>query len=459
MMLPRYLLIFLLGVIPATLLAQQSHASISGLIIDPSGSGIPGASVEARNVDTNLRVRTLSSAEGNYFIGSLPSGSYELKVEAKGFRDFTRQGIVMAVGDKVAIAVTMQLGEATQSVTVKADLTAVENDQTVMSAVTTGREAAEVPMAGRQVYQFLLYSVGVVQSYVGADARDTSWSSNGDYSIHGGRPNTNAFVMDGSPQGSRGIWTMAPLSDSVAEFKIASPITDASYGLTGGGVVQVKIKSGTNQFHGVLSEALRNGKMDANQTQLNQALVTSPYLTKVNTWNIFSAMIGGPIRKNKLFFNAYYDAARMRDGSTLTSTIPTLYQRGGDFSQTFTSSGQLVQIYDPLTTTLVNGHYVREPFAGNVIPKSRFVKPATSVLALLPNPNIILDPVTQTNNWIAAPNPGATTLNNEYSKFEYLWSPAHRTTGSQTYTWDRNLYWGSRYGENSPLNAGIREQT
>jgi hypothetical protein len=433
-------------------LAQEYHALISGTVTDPSGAAVPDASVSVRNVKTNMVVKIQTGSSGNYGIAQLPTGSYELTVEAKGFQTYKRQGITLSVGDRASVNVTLQVGQRSDSMTVTADLGAGEANQSVMGLVTDSKVLAETPLQGRQIYQLLTLTAGVVQSYVGPDTRDTGWSFNGDYSIHGSYPNANLFMMDGNMMGGKGSWTMAPLVDAVEEFKIASPVTDSSYGLSGGGVVNITMKAGNNELHGTVSEFLRNAVMDANRTELNRALATSPYLKKQNTWNMFSARVGGPIIKNKLFYSGYYDGNRIRDGEGgggNAVTVPTVPQRAGDFSQTFNADGNLMVIYDPLTTVpSADGWYTRQPFLNNIIPENRIVEPARHILNSIPLPNLVTNPLTNVSNYISIPNAARISLNNYFAKFDYLWNNHHRTSLSQTYSWDENIesgngFWGS----------------
>jgi hypothetical protein len=445
--------IFFLTLIASLAFGQDFYASLSGTVTDPSGAAIPNVSVAARNVGTNITVRAVTGAAGNYLIPQLTTGEYQLTAEAQGFRSYTRQGIHLSVGDKAGVDIPMQIGDATQSVSVTAELATVEANQSVMGLVSDEKVVSEVPLQGRQVFEVLLYSAGVLFTSTAAlNPKNTLWEANGEYSINGSRPGTNAFLVDGRPSGARGTPNGSPLVDAVEELKIASPVSDASLGLSGGGVVNLKMKSGTNEIHGSLSEFLQNVKMDANVTQTNRALVLSPYLKNQNTQNSFAARVSGPIVKNRFFYTGHYQGTRMRQSRPTTITMPTLDQRAGDFNTTLNSARQSILVYDPLTTVQTGNTFTRSPFAGNIIPASRIAAPSRNILAFLPTPNLVTDPVTNINNYASVPNSRWIDPNEYYVKTDFFWNERHRSSASNTYSWaSNNQPAGNGLPRNNPL--------
>ena len=155
------------------------------------------------------------------------------------------------------------------SVTVTAELTGIESNQSVLGQLMDNKKVSELPLNGRQVFMLLQLSAGVVftQQQFGATgfSGTRAWDINGQLTIHGSRANSNAFMLDGAPLGVNGAWNYAPLVDAVEEFKVSSPANDASHGLTGGGVVNMTMKSGTNQLHGLASDFVRNNIFDADR--------------------------------------------------------------------------------------------------------------------------------------------------------------------------------------------------
>lgn len=443
-------LIALLGL--SRLIAQEFRASLSGQVLDPSGATISGCTITAANVATGVRVTTKSGADGYYMLTRLPPGAYDLSAEATGFRAYTRRGITLNIGDKANADIRMEIGALADSVTVTAELTGVESNQSVMGQLMDNQKVSELPLNGRSFITLLQFSSGVIfttqvfgsAGWTGTRQFETGPSA-GAFTMHGSRPSTNAFLLDGAPQGVEGGVSYTPLIDGVEEMKVVAPTSDASYGLSGGAVVNVTMKSGTNQFHGVLSEFLRNNVFDANFTQTNRAAAARPDLKKnQHQWNNFSGLLSGPIIKNKLFFSANYDGFRERVPQPVTSTLPTLPQRAGDFSQTFNGSGGLVVIYDPLTTRQVGNNFVRDPIAGNRIPDQRMSPIARNILKYVPAPNLVTDPITNINNFAASPNVGRYGYDSYYIKADYVWSQNQRTfvSGTQNRGHEFNSYNG-----------------
>ncbi len=456
----RHLILFALLAPSAN--AQEFYATISGTVTDPSGAAIANAALSARNVGTNVTVRAQTGPDGSYNISRLPTGDYQLIAEAQGFRTYVRKGIRLSVGDQAGVDIPMQVGDAAQSVNVNEELGAVEANQSVMGLVSSEKVVSEVPLQGRQVFEMLLYSAGVLFTATAAlNPQNTQWDVHGDYTINGSRPGTNAFLIDGAPAGARGSWNTSPMVDAVEEFKVTSPVSDASNGLSGGGVVSVKMKSGTNEIHGSLSEFLQNVKLDSNVTQTNRALALSPFLKNQNSQNSFAARISGPILKNRFFYTGHYEGTRIRQSRPATVSIPTLEQRAGDFNQTFNSAKQNILMYDPLTTVQTGSTFTRSPIPGNVIPASRIAAPARSILGFLPTPNLVTDPVTNINNYASVPNSRWIDPNDYYVKADYIWNERHRTSASDTYAWAyNNQPAGNGLPRGNPLrNIGAQSRT
>ena len=463
---PRYLLFalaWLMASIP--LPAQEFRALIYGAVTDPTGSAIPNVTITAQNVGTGVRVATTSRPDGNYVLPQLPTGQYELTAEAAGFRRFVRQGVVLNVGDKANVAIRMEVGDLNQSVTVTAELTAIESNQSVMDQLIDNKKVSELPLNGRQVFMLLQFSAGVLftQQVFGSSGFSGTrpYDVNGTVSIHGSRPGgawdgSNSFLLDGAPLGVSGNWNYSPLVDAVEEFKVSTPANDASQGLTGGGVVNMTMKSGTNQFHGVVSHFIRNNVFDANATQTNRAAAQRPDLKKQqHQWNHAAVMLSGPIIRNKLFFAGHYEGYRERVPFPITVTLPTMEQRAGDFSRTFNASNQLIVVSDPLTTRLDAGRYVRDAFPGNRLPASRMLAVAQNIIKVIPAPNIVTNPVTNFNNYAASPNIGQFDYDGQHVKADYNWSAQQRTSMSQTYNRGSGRRSGNGIPSGNPAKTGV----
>jgi len=421
--------------------AQEYRALISGQVVDPSASAVPNAAVTATNADTNITIATATSADGYYVLAQVPSGRYTIACEAPGFRKFTRSGVSLGVGDKVTVNIRLEVGDVTESVTVTAELLSTETNRSVVGQLMDNKGVSELPLNGRQVFMLMQLSAGVIftQKQFGASgfSGTRAWDVNGAWTMHGGVTDSNAFLVDGaSINAGTGGWRFAPLVDGVEEFKVTAPSADASLGLSGGGVVNMTMKSGGNAFHGTFSEYVRNHIFDAVSTQTNRAAAQRPDLrNQQHQWNDFAALVSGPIKKDRFFFSAWYEGFRERIPFPTTQTVPTLRERAGDFSETRNASGQTFVVFDPLTTVQQGNVFVRRPFDRNVVPPGRIHGIAANVMKFFPLPNIVTNPVTQTNNYAASPNVGTYTYDAWFSKFDYVWSPNHRSTASVTENW------------------------
>ncbi|MFB3826644.1 MAG: carboxypeptidase regulatory-like domain-containing protein [Bryobacteraceae bacterium] len=423
--------------------AQEFRALIYGRVTDSSSAVIPNVKVTASNTATGAAATTVSAPDGNYVLPQLPAGRYDVTAEAEGFRRYSRQGITLAVGDKANVEIRMEVGALSESVTVTAELTGIESNQSVMGQLMNSKAVAELPINGRQIFMLLQLSAGVLftQQQFGSSGFSGTrpWDVNGTVSIHGSRPGgaqagSNAFLLDGAPLGVSGAWTYSPLVDAVEEFKVTMPASDASQGLTGGGVINMTTKSGTNQLHGVLSHFIRNNIFDAVATQTNRAAAQRPDLKKQqHQWNAWSAMLSGPVIRNRLFYSGHYEGYRQRVPFPVTVTVPTLEQRSGDFSRTFNASGQPILVFDPLSTRAEGSRFVRDAFPGNRIPVNRTSNVARNVLKLIPAPNIVTDAVTNFNNFASSPNVGRYRYDAYFFKIDYLWNSAHRSFGSHSH--------------------------
>jgi hypothetical protein len=446
-------------VLPALLFAQEFRAMISGSVTDPSGGAVAGATVTATNLSTNSQTIVRAGSDGNYVLPQLAPGRYELTVEGAGFQKYTRSGITLNIGDKASVQIRLEMGKLTESVTVNAELTGIEQNQSVMGQLMDNKKVSELPLNGRQVFMLLQLSAGVVftQQQFGASgfSGTRAWDINGNYTIHGSRPNTNAFLLDGAPLGVDGKWDYAPLVDAVEEFKVTAAASDASHGLTGGGVINMTMKGGTNQIHGLASEFIRNNIFDALATQTNRAAAQSPYLkNQQHQWNSFAAMISGPIIKNKFFYSGNYEGYRERTPFPVTNSVPTLEQRAGDFSRTFNAAGGLTVIYDPLTTRQSGNNFVRDPFSENRVPAQRIVPVAKNILGYVPVPNIVTNPVTNLNNFASSPNIGEYGYDSFYMKFDYNWNSKHRSFGSHTQNHGQEFRTQTGFPKGNPAKYG-----
>jgi hypothetical protein len=434
--------------------AQEFRALISGQITDPSGAAVTGATVIATNLATNITLTTTSGADGHYVLAQVPPGAYSISGEAAGFKKFVRTGISLEVGDRATVNMPLQVGQQTESVTVTAELAAIDTDRSVTNQLMDNKAVSELPINGRQVFMLMQLSAGTVftQQQFGASgfSGTRAWDTNGSLTMHGGSTGSNQFNLDGaSINAGTGEWKFAPLVDGIEEFKVSTPASDASLGLSGGGVINMTMKGGTNGFHGTFSEYVRNNIFDAVATQTNQSSIRATQ----HQWNDFSTLVSGPIVKNKLFFSSWYEGFRERIPFPVTTTVPSELQRAGDFSETRNASGQLIVIYDPFSTVVSGSGFSRTAFADNKIPASMQSTISKNLMNFFPHANTAGVAYTQVNNYIATPNIGKYGYNAWYSKFDYVWNPFHRTSGSVSQNWGFE-YRSSNGIQNSPAKSG-----
>lgn len=442
--------------IPFSATAQSFRATIAGRVTDPGGLNIPHAQVSAVNSDTQAASTTYSDNDGNYVLTELPAGTYDLSAKADGFGPYVRRGLVLNVGERANVDVQLEVGTVNATVAVTADLTGVESNQDITGQLTDTRHVSDLPLNGRQAFMLLQLSTGVVftQQFFGPGgfSGTRAYDVNGEWTIQGSYVNpttnqgSNAFMLDGAPLGVNGQWDFSPVVDGIEEFKVQMPTNDASLGLTGGGVINMTMKSGGNSIHGVASYYLRNQLFDAETTQQKASCaVRADQCPYQHQFNDGSAVITGPIIKDKLFYSGSFETFWDRVPRPITETVPTVLQREGNFSQTYNASGQLITIYDPLTTVQSGNGFTRTAFPGNIIPASRITAVSSNILSYVPLPNIVTNPITNYNNYGVAPNIGRFRYNAWFEKFDYQWNEKNHTFFSET----------QNYGSNNSSNNGL----
>ena len=328
-------------------LAQTGTGSIRGTVRDPSGAVIPGATVTAINVDTNSKQSTATNADGYYLFPFLPPATYRIEARKTGFQSYVRENILLDVNLAATVDIDLRVGPATQAITVTAAAPMLESSTSSLGEVVSNTQMNELPIDGRNAFGFVALVPGVQAPY-GFSQTAFDMYSDQFVSINGSRPNQNVFIMDGG-NATEPMFNgpaIYPSMDSVQEYKIQTNNYSAEFSNSGGGVVNITTKSGTNHYHGSVYEFLRNSALDANDFFANLVGVSvSPY-----RFNQFGGTLGGPVPKTKgTFFFVSYEGLRWVQTGIVTGTVPTMLQRTGDFSQTFNASGQLINIYNPFS--------------------------------------------------------------------------------------------------------------
>jgi len=413
--------------------SQTPTAQITGRVTDPSDAVISGARITVTNVATGIDRRTISNEEGYYTVPALPPGTYRMDLQMAGFTPMSRTGIILAVNQTAKIDFTMQIGTVTESLSVRATAPLLDAAEGALGTVVENAKIGNLPLSGRNPFDLIMLTPGT-QVYGRADLPGNTIPLT-NYSTSGGPSMTNEILLDGVPntaEGRQNEFINNPSVDAVQEFKVQSNSIKAEFGRTGGGVVNVSLKSGTNQFHGVLFEFLRNDKLDANNWFNNRSEQQRPPYR----FNQFGGTVGGPIVKDRAFFFFNYEGLRRRRGNTFLFTVPRADMRQGDFSRVLSAADQPIEIYDPLSTRSVSGGAsVRDLFPGNLIPRNRMDPVALNMLDYWAKPNLPGDPNTGVNNFITtAPEDFYTNLLN--LRIDHRISSNHYLFGR--FSWDEH---------------------
>lgn len=411
-----------------SLFAQGERASLTGTVTDTTQAVIPEVTISIRNIATNIITRSQTNAQGIYYVPALPPGSYELTAEKQGFRPSRTSNIPLSVNLTATINVVLEVGTVTEAVVVQATAVQLESQTSGLGKTVETRSVVELPLLGRNPLSLAALAPGVIptrgQVGVGGDAIGSATNSR----ISGGLAMQNAVLMDGGD--SRGFTAggqsyIFPL-ESVAEFKIETATYSAEFGRAGGGVVNVASKSGSNEFHGVLYEFLRNDHLNANAWSNNRNRVARALFQR----NEFGAAVGGPIIRNRTFFFANYEGIRQGSPRNFLATVPLPEWKNGDFRNALDRNGNLIGIYDPLTTRANPGGagYVRDQFPNNVIPASRIHPISRNVMSYWGDPNRSGEGFSQVNNYFRS-GKDVNNINAWFTRVDHAISDKHRLFG------------------------------
>jgi hypothetical protein len=389
--------LFLLSV-AASVWAQSFTAALRGTVLDGTGAAVPGAKIVVTETDRNVNHPTTSDGSGRYFLAALPPGNYSMTVEGAGFKKYQAQSFQLVVQQQATIDVKLEVGEVTSVVNVQEAAPLLNTTNASLGQVVDNKYIISLPNLNRDSLALAYMTPGVVGSAGRRGDNSTNFVANG------ARNSTSDIMVDGvtvtTVEQNSGVTDLKykPSVDAVQEFKMQTNFFPAEYGQTGGAVVNMVTKSGTNEFHGTGFYFLRHSDLNANDWFANRNGAARPNRRQ----DQFGGVLGGPVKKNKTFFFATYQQTKAQNPTSQTATFPTDPQREGDFSQTFQSNGQLIQIFDPFNTfTNAAGQLERMPFGGNRIPVSRIDPVAAKALSFFPRQNQVTNAVTNNNNWFA----------------------------------------------------------
>ena len=407
----RSLLLLLVAVLAATLVpaasGQTSLGSISGLVTDQSGASVPDVAIEVTDIGRNVIFSSASNAQGFYVVTQLLPGTYSLSAEAAGFRRHELEAITVSTQEKVSADIVLELGAVTESVSVTANVLELETGTSTLSAVIENKKILDLPLNGRNVFSLALLTAGVYASIPTSSTGGIgeAFHVQGRFIANGGRESSNAILLDGVSVDTNGIAegrqfaTGVPSADGIQEFRVQTNGFAAEYGRTGGGVLTLATKSGTNDVHGTAFWYLRDSSMDANNFFAN---ATGRALGEFRRHE-YGGSVGGPVVSNKVFYFVNLEKRYARSATLRRLTVPTPLQHQGDFSESLNAGGDLRVIHNPFTTRpdpAAPGRFVREPFPNNSIPESMIDPISRNILDYYPEANTAGNQYTNQFNWV-----------------------------------------------------------
>ena len=378
----RKLCVVLLFVLASALVlsAQETSAGITGRVSDPSGSSIVGAKVTARDLDRGTEFPASTNEDGIYAFPRIPPGNYELKIEATGFKTYVNPQVALEVNQRARVDAKMEVGAITESVQVTGDAPLLQTDTTQVGATVASTQIDHTPLISRNPIALALLSAGVTNPDPSSFNSGQRGTGGGRPYVNGNREEANNFMLDGVDNNftSDNLVSYQPNPDAIEEFRLITNNAPAEFGSFQGGIINVILKSGTNQYHGDAFEYFRNDKLNANNWGNNWNGVPRPALR----WNQFGATLGGPIFKDKLFFFIDYQGLRRDTPPSVSSAtlMPTAW-RTGDFSALLDATqtgGKVIQLYNPLSLDASSGN--RAPFPNNQIPQSMLSPAAVKLM-------------------------------------------------------------------------------
>lgn len=367
----------------AGLHAQLTTATIVGAVTDLTGAAIPGASIQATNVDTQFSRTVTSGAQGEYRLDYLPVGTYEVKVQAPGFTSVEQKPITLTLNAEVHFNATLKPGGSTETVTVTEGAPLIQTTISSIGRTIENQEVDNLPIVNRNAYDLLTLTPGVQTS---SNVNTLGYPQQVVY-INGGTDNfvgSVSYYLDGGLNMTfiRNTGNILPNPDALREFAVQTNNYNALYGRMSSGLVNVVTKSGTNQMHGSVFEFFRSDKLNA--TPAFSISGKSPLHR-----NQFGATLGGPIIHDRAFFFGSYGGLRQTTSAFLnTAIVPTAAQRTGDFSAFLpTSSGTITSCSQKLSTAdKAAGNYIvcnpttRKPYQNNIIPGTALDPTAQAIL-------------------------------------------------------------------------------
>src|SRR5512133_397470 len=360
--------------LPALAPGQEFRGTLSGRVIDPQQAAVPQAKILATENETGAKYQTVRNTDGTYVLPFLPPGPYTITAEAAGFKKYVNRNVRVTTNEREQVDIALEVGTIDQSVTVSAEGSMIETATASVGQVINTRQIENMPINGRAPLVLAQLAYGVTPNSDPKFSRPFDNSGPSGFSMGGGPNQSNELLLDGSPDTTRNLRVAYnPPPDAVSEVKVETFQTDAAYGHTGGGTVNVVMRGGTNSVHGSAYDFNQVSKLAATPWFTNRAGQKKSQLI-FNQWGMSA---GGPIwipkvinGKDKLFWFFSYEGIHDAFPEPQTQTVATAAERAGDFSQLLTV-GANYAIYDPLTGVQNGARVSRTPFQNNIIPTNR----------------------------------------------------------------------------------------
>ncbi|MCU1261816.1 MAG: Outer rane receptor for ferrienterochelin and colicin [Bryobacterales bacterium] len=412
----RGCVLLLLGfavIAPQVARGQLLQGTIDGNVTDPSQAALADARISIVEVATGFSRETVTNSAGAYTLPNLPPGTYTVTISSAGFQPYKRTNVTVTVQTVTRVDAALSLGGVNESVTVSGDTAVLQTDRADVRFELGGQSLSKLPVPIGRNYQMLFTTIPGVSPPQSAHSFAANSSRSLAFTVNGGNVNTNDTRIDGAGTrcfNSTDVIQYVPALESIQSVSLASNSFDADQS-AGGGAVSVTVKSGTNVLHGSLFEDHADRSLEAYAWIANRNLPKLPFIN-----NQFGGTIGGPIRKNKLFYFLSFEGVRAVQGNAVVAQVPTAEMKAGNLSASPTL------IYDPMTGNADGS--ARTPFPGNIIPSSRIDPGVQALIA--------------TGSW---PNPNQRGAGAFGLSQNFLCSGCQGNSGNQRDQWDGKISW------------------
>jgi len=394
---------FILALLVGALSLWGQNASLSGHVVDSTSSAVVTARVEVLNLSTQTRFTANVNSEGYFLLPVLNPGQYSLSASASGFATAKFERLTLEVGQTRALEIQLQPSAVVETIQVNDNAPLLETTRADRGAVVENSFVLSIPLNVRNPLQLVNFTPGVTGgglsgTYNAAGTNTVSQTQTNVFRINGGKASTTEILLDGATniQAYANQAASVPQVDAVQEFRVNTTPYSPEFGRTSSGVISFAMRSGTNIYHGTAHEFLRNSVLDANGFNANRALRPRQKLQR----NQFGGTFGGPVwlpklyrGKDQTFFFIAYEGLREAAASSFVGSVPTSLERAGNFSQSRDVNGTPIIVYNPRTTRLDPAaptgttRFLRDPYAGNVLPPNELNQVGTNLLRFFPQPN------------------------------------------------------------------------